>query len=46
MYPKYFLSIIREMDKYTVVIWLEGEDPECVNDILGGTIELILRIKY
>lgn len=35
-----------EMDKYTVVIWLEGEDPECVNDILGGTIELLLRIKY
>ncbi len=23
-------------DKYTVVMWLEGNDPECVNDILGG----------
>ena len=35
-----------EIDKYTVVIWLEGEDPECVNDILGGTLELIFKIKY
>lgn len=35
-----------EIDKYTVVIWLEGEDPECVNDILGGTIELMMRFRY
>lgn len=35
-----------EIDKYTVVIWLEGEDPECVNDIMGGTLELIFKIKY
>lgn len=35
-----------EIDKYTVVIWLEGEDPECGNDILGGTLELIFKIKY
>ena len=27
---------VGEMDRYTVVIWLEGEDPECVNDIMGG----------
>ena len=26
-------------DKYTVVIWLEGEDPECVDSIKGGEIE-------
>lgn len=26
------------VDKYTVVIWLEGNDSECVNDILGGYI--------
>ena len=25
-----------EKVKYTVVIWLEGDDPECVDDILGG----------
>lgn len=35
-----------EIDKYTVVIWLEGEDPECVNDILGGTIEMMFKLKY
>ena len=35
-----------EMDKYTVVIWLEGEDPECVDDILGGNIEMIMKFKY
>lgn len=33
-----------EVDKYTVVIWLEGEDPECVNDILGGYVEF--RMKF
>ena len=26
------------VDKYTVVIWLEGNDSECTNDILGGYI--------
>lgn len=25
-----------EYKKYTVVIWVEGEDPECTNDIFGG----------
>lgn len=31
------------VDKYTVVIWLEGEDPECVNDILGGYVEFDMK---
>lgn len=26
-------------DKYTIVIWLEGNDPDCVDDIVGGTIK-------
>lgn len=26
------------MDKYTVVMWIEGNDPECVDAIRGGTI--------
>lgn len=26
------------VDKYTIVIWVEGNDSECVNDILGGYI--------
>ena len=29
-----------ERVKYTVVIWFEGDDPECVNDILGGEVKL------
>ena len=28
------------VDKYTVVIWLEGDDPDCVDDIKQGTIGL------
>lgn len=35
-----------EVDKFTVVIWLEGEDPECVNDILGGTVEMMMKLRY
>ncbi len=30
----------QEYHKYTVVIWLEGDDPECVNDIIGGHLGL------
>ncbi len=26
-------------DKYTVVIWLEGNDPDCIDDIIGGTVK-------
>ncbi len=29
-----------DIDKYTVVIWLEGWDPECVNKILEGEIKM------
>lgn len=36
----------QEYDKFTVVIWLEGEDPECVNDILGGSIEMMMKLRY
>lgn len=28
--------------KYTVVIWFEGNDPECVNDIIGGTVKMTM----
>jgi len=27
-----------EVKKYTAVIWLEGDDPDCTNDILGGHV--------
>ena len=36
----------QEIDKFTVVIWLEGEDPECINDILGGSLEMAMKFRY
>ena len=27
--------------KYTIVMWIEGEDPECVDDIRGGYVKLL-----
>ena len=33
-----------EVDKYTIVIWLEGNDPECIDDILGGEMKLEMNI--
>lgn len=34
-------------DKYTVVIWLEGNDPDCLDPLIGGTMKLSMdfRIK-
>ena len=29
----------KKRDKYTVVIWLEGNDPDCIDAIVGGTIK-------
>ncbi len=29
-----------DITKFTVVIWLEGNDPECVDRILGGTMKV------
>lgn len=33
-----------DIDKYTVVIFLEGDDPDCVNKILGGEIKLHMEM--
>ncbi len=33
-----------KIDKITVVIWLEGDDPECVNAILGGEMKMHMTI--
>ncbi len=35
-----------EYDKYTVVIWYEGEDPDCTDDIIGGWIECYMNFSY
>ncbi len=34
-----------EIDKYTVVMWLEGSDPECVDNIIGGEIQLHMKFN-
>lgn len=31
--------------KYSVLVWLEGYDPECTNDIMGGTIKFAVNIR-
>lgn len=32
-------------DKYTVVIWLEGNDPDCLDNIIGGTMKLGMNFR-
>ncbi len=32
-------------NKYTVVIWLEGNDPDCVDDIIGGVIKMQMDFR-
>lgn len=36
--------LIGNVDKYTIVIWMEGEDPECVDAIVGGSVEFSMNI--
>ena len=34
----------KEKDRYTVVVWVEGDDPECNNELLGGEIKMHIDI--
>lgn len=34
------ISAPGQTDKFTVVIWLEGWDPQCTDDIKGGTLRM------
>lgn len=34
----------KEVDRFTIVIWLEGDDPECLNDIMGGEMKMKMLI--
>ncbi|MGN1334404.1 MAG: hypothetical protein ACI4U1_04735 [Anaerovoracaceae bacterium] len=36
--------LIGNVDKYTIVIWTEGDDPECVDAIVGGSVEFSMSI--
>ena len=31
-------------DRFTIVIWIEGDDPECNNALLGGEIKMHMDI--
>lgn len=31
-----------QVTKYTVVIWIEGDDPECVDDLMGGELKVAM----
>lgn len=45
MSQEYLNFKVGEVDKYTIVIWLEGNDPECVNNIIGGRVKLEMHFK-
>ena len=34
-----------DLTKYTIVIWLEGNDPECVDRILGGEMKVDMSME-
>ena len=36
--------LVGNVDKYTIVIWMEGDDPECVDRIVGGSVEFSMHI--
>ena len=33
-----------QIDKYTIVIFLEGDDPDCLNNLIGGEIKMHMDI--
>ena len=33
-----------DIDRFTIVVWLEGDDPDCVNAIIGGEIKMHMNI--
>ena len=35
----------QEVHKYTVVVWLEGDDPDCTNDLIGGHAGLEMQFE-
>lgn len=36
--------LVGNVDKYTVAIWMEGDDPECVDNIVGGSVEFSMKV--
>ena len=36
---------VNQVEKFTVVVWIEGEDPDCTNDLLGGFIKMTMNFS-
>jgi len=34
-----------QKDRFTIVIWIDGDDPECLDDLIGGAIKLKMNIS-
>lgn len=34
-----------EVAKFTVVLWLEGSDPECLDQLIGGTLKAEMKVN-
>lgn len=32
------------VDKYTIVIWIEGDDPDCIDALIGGQMKMHMEI--
>lgn len=35
----------QEIHKYTVVLWIEGDDPHCTDDLIGGHVGLSMNFR-
>ena len=33
-----------DIDKFTIVIWIEGDDPDCIDDLIGGEMKMHMNI--
>ena len=36
---------VDQVEKFTVVAWIEGEDPDCTNDLLGGFVKMTMNFS-
>lgn len=39
-------SAPNEIHKYTVVMWLEGDDPDCVDELIGGHLGIEMSFRF
>ena len=33
-----------DLDKFTIVIWIEGDDPDCLDPLIGGEMKMTMHI--